>query len=335
MKSYIAAGLFASLSLLAEDCCMPEYVPGEPLCDACAIYSAYAGPELECAWNVFTFGEFLYWTPLRATCWVALTFEGTPLGSTQLKIAHKMGYRPAFHVGLGMTLHNFDDWVLSADYIWYHHSFKKTNSIAAPNLITSTLGLFTAPIYSSIRNRSDFNYDIVGLRVQRPNYLGQRVILSPFLGLKWLDRNMKIEQELTRSGTILVDRQKTTLSYSSIGASAGFDGYWIMCSGFHFLGTADVALLYPYDRRKNIQVGVAAEGVVQTLEARIKHADIWGKGGLGLGWGSYLSCNRFHVNLEALYDFMVEIVKLDLNSGMFDEPLVMLHGLTLRAQIDF
>ncbi|MBS0629198.1 MAG: hypothetical protein JSS30_03110 [Verrucomicrobia bacterium] len=335
MRAIATSLLFATSSLIAEDCCIPEYVPGEPLCDACAIYSAYAGPELECAWNIFTFGELLYWTPVRATCWVDLTFEGVPLGSQQLKIAHKFGYRPAFRVGLGMSLRNFDDWMMSADYIWYHHSFKKTDSITPPNFITSTVGFFNAPIYSSIRNQSDFNYDIVGIRVQRPNYLGQTVILSPFLGLKWLNRNMKIEQNLTRSGTTLVDRQYTTVSYSSIGASAGMDGYWLMCWGFYLLGKADVAMLYAYDRKKNIQVGIAAEGTVQILEARIKHADIWGKGGLGLGWGSYFCCNRYHFNLEAQYDFMVEVVKLALNSGMFQEPLTMLHGVTLHAQFDF
>lgn len=342
MKKYIAPGLLftlistASSLIHAEDCCLPQYTPGEPLCpdQSCAVYSAYAGTELNCGWDVFGFGEFLYWSPVRETALVALTFEGNPLGNTQRELAHKFGYRPAFRVGLGMVLHNFDDWIFNIDYFRYHHSFKKTFSVVLPNQITSTVGLLNAPIYSSLQDKSQFHYDIVGVSIQRPNYLGQNVILSPFLGFKWLKRDDKMSQELRRSGTNLTDRQESTLSYSSIGIGAGFDGYWLLCYGLYLIGKADVAILYPYDRKKNVQTVTAVEGITN-VNVHLKHVDIYGKGGMGVGWGSYFCCNRYHVDLSASYDFMAEVLKLAATSGMFFEPSNLLMGLTIHAQFDF
>src|SRR5947199_313478 len=114
----LATGLIASLlavtpaAMYAEDCCMPEYSPGEPICDGCAGYSQYAGVELDCGWNVYAFGEFLYWRTVRSMTYVALEYAtpnvfAVPV-APQFKRSPKFGYRPGFRVGLGMVAHDFD-----------------------------------------------------------------------------------------------------------------------------------------------------------------------------------------------------------------------------------
>lgn len=346
----LATGLIASLlavtpaAMYAEDCCMPEYTPGEPICDGSAGYSQYAGVELDCGWDVYAFGEFLYWRPYRSTTYVALEYAtpnvfAAPVDG-QNKRSPYLGFRPGFRVGLGMVAHDYDDWIFNIDYTRYHHSFSNTYNVTLPNTLTSTL--ISLPqfqfLYGSIRNKSHFHYDIVGVNVQRPNYLGQRVILSPFFGLKWLQRNVLIAQDLVGLAG-LVDTAQTTLKYSSIGLAGGFDGSWLMCWGFSLIGKADVALLYAYDRSLSVTAVpavVSAQSPIFRQHKSPRHVDILAKGGMGIGWGSYFCCNRYHVNLSATYDFMGDVSKLDFLSGnMMPNGSVVLMGLTVHGQFDF
>lgn len=343
-KRQKAACLLASLivaipsAMHAEDDCMPCYKPRTILCDdqVCYLYAEYAGTQLNCGWDVYGWGEFLYWSPSRETVALMFTNEGDPLGSRTQFHSQTFGYRPAFRVGIGTVAHCFDDWMFNIDYTWYHHSFRKTFSRAAPITIATSLGFFEGdPIYRSIVNSSKYRYDIVGVNVQRPNYFGQRVIISPFLGLKWLKRSNRISQDLIQAAGGLIDRQHATLAYTSIGMGIGFDGSWLFCWGLRMIGKADMALLFPYHRRF-FQKGIAADGTILTLKHHARHISILGKGGMGFGWGDYFCCNRFHVDLSATYDYFVDLSQLDRLNGMFDSiNTVLFSGLTIRAQLDF
>jgi len=320
MNRYFAAALIAVSPTLihAEDCCMPCYTPGEILCDdqACATYTTYAGIDLSCGWNVFAWGEFLYWQLLTDT-YVAISADAfpVPVDSTQTELSNRTPYKPAFRVGIGTVLHCFDDWVLNVDYTWYHHTFSNTYTAQGTNLLASTLNSapYSLNIYNSIRTKMDYNYDIVGMNIQRPNYMGRSVILSPFIGLKWLKRESKITQFLTvPDGS--QDQTFSQLDYSSVGVGAGFDGGWLLCWGLRLIGKADVSLFYAY-KRKFLQRDDIAEAPPFFVKQKIKHLDIWGKGGMGLGWGSYFCCNRYHVDLSATFDFTLDVVKLNLATG--------------------
>lgn len=354
-KRHIAAGLLTSLLAIipsktqAEDCCLPDYLPGEVLCNPCYVYGAYAGPDLNCAWDVIAWGEFLYWNVTRTTSIVAIS---SPMGedNVQEQYRQKFHYRPAFRIGFGKTLDCFDNWTLAIDYLWYHHSFTDTLSIEAPNTLATTLpvapqtgvglfgsgGLFTGfPIYSSIRNKTSVHYDVLSLNIERPNYFGQTVIIKPFLGLKFLWRNVKFAQDLQIAETDLVDRQYTDFKYSGVGVGAGADGSWLWCWGFRLIGKADVALMYPYQYKHLNEVMTSNDGVSIHYRAPRSHMFLYGMGGMGLGWGSYLCCNRYYMDLSATYDFTADVSKLLLHTGMFLDGSVLLYGLTVRATFDF
>ncbi|MBS0628858.1 MAG: hypothetical protein JSS30_01380 [Verrucomicrobia bacterium] len=340
----LAVGL--SLALLAacpsmiyaEDCCVPEYTPGEPLCDACAGYSQYAGVQLECGWDLFAYGEFLYWKPGISTSLVAEKIPANPVAQPQEILPFKFSFRPGFRIGFGMVAHCFDDWTFNVDYIRYHQAFSQRMSSNAPEFLVTILPMYYGLQIRSIRNKAHFHYDILGLNIQRPNYLGQRVLLSPFFGLKWLKRNVKLGQDL-----IALDGGFNTgqaiFKYTSIGIGAGFDGSWLLCWGLSLIGNADVGILYPYDRSfRQIQTpAVATTGNPDiVLTHRIKHLDIYAKGGMGLNWGSYFCCNRYHVNLSATYDLALDVVKFDgAASGLYGNGSVLLTGLSVRGQFDF
>lgn len=354
-KRHLAAGLVTGLLAIvpsmmhAEDCCLPAYLPGEPLCEdmACAVYTRYAGVELDCGCNVFAWGEFLYWRPVQENVWTNIRAEnaafGAPaLGSIQRELAPVWDYRPAFSVGIGMHLPCFDNWVLGADYTWYHHDFKKSYSATAPAFLAATTvasTLLVAPLYSSMMNRIELCYDIVGVRIQRPNYLGQRVILSPFLGMKWLHRSQNWKIEGLNSITTLTDRAQATVAYDSIGIAAGMDGSYLMCWNMRLIGKADVGLLYAYKRKFTQRSIFTPPGrptaLIVNLKQSDKHLDILAKGGLGIGWGDYFCCNRYHVDLSATFDFMADIPKLTFNTGLFEGSETLFIGLSIRGVFDF
>lgn len=348
MNKRCLVAVFATLITVmhADDCCLPEYLPGKPLCDdmACGIYSQYAGIQLDCAWNVYAWGEFLYWRPVRADAWTVIKVQetsgfGVPaLGTIQRELALKFGYRPAFRVGIGMLLPCFDNWMLNADYTWYHHKFTKTFTASAPSFLASTTAAGTPlvlPIYNSIRNLTGFDYDIAGIYIQRPNYLGQRVILSPFLGIKWMHRVGEIKQEAFRDNA--VDVARAFIHFDSFGLAAGFDGNFLMCWNLRLIGKADVALMYGYHSRfsQNVTFNLLGPDLTLKLGHFDKHLDILAKGGMGLGWGSYFCCNRYHIDLGLTYDFMADIVKLAFSTGMLESGATMFIGLTVRGQFDF
>jgi len=340
-KTQIALGMLLlgvlPLPVQAEDCCLPCYQPGTPLCDedVCAVYPAFAGINLECGMNVFGYLDFLYWSPITSRNYTVTTFEGTPLGSTQRELFHRCGLRPGFRIGMGMSMPEADDnWEMSLEYLWYHHDFTKTFSITAPGTITSAFGEFTNPIYRSIRDTYHINYDILGSKIGRPHYLGQNLVFSPYVSIRWNRRSNKIGQHLTRAADGLTDHQHTRISYTSIGGGAGMGTDWLMCWGLRFIGKIELALLMPYSR-KNIEIARSAEGVVRTFKNPIRHCDAMLFSGLGLGWGKYFSCNRYHMDLAASFDIFADSSDMDFNASMFTKGTVLMYGLTVSGRFDF
>lgn len=349
MNRKITAGILASFALIlpaisqAEDCCLPEYRPGDILCEPCGIYTQYGGVQLDCGWNVFAWGEFLYWRPVIENVWGTIkvdnaTFGDPALGTTQKEIANTFGYRPAFRVGIGMHLPCFDDWLLGADYTWYHHGFSKIDRATAPSFLASTTTAGTPlvnPVYSAIRTKYHVALDVVDLAMQRPNYLGQGVILSPSLGLKWVRVKQKYQQFLNNTVTQVIDTAKATVVHEGIGIGAGITGSWLLCWNLRLIGKADVGLIYPYKHTFFQQVTFLPIPLIVDLKQKDRHLDILAKGGLGVGWGSYFCCNRYHLDFSATFDIMSDVVKMSFTTGMMEGVSFHLMGLTLRGQFDF
>ena len=160
------------------------------------------------------------------------------------------------------------------------------------------------------------------------------MIFSPYLTFKWFRRNLKTSQDLSRAVTGQVDHQQTKLSFSSIGLGSGITTDWLLCWGARLIGKVEFGLFVPY-RRTNKETTKSAEGIISNTNAPIRHLDVLTISGLGIGWGKYYCCNRYHLDLAATYDFFGEISELDFNAGMFTKAEMMMHGLTISGRFDF
>lgn len=338
MLKKIVAGLLGILPLAvqAEDCCLPSYEPGTPLCEdeVCTMYPAFAGIKLQCGLNAFGYLDFLYWSPVTSRNYVATTFEGTPTGSVQRELFHRLDYRPGFKIGLGMVLPDADDnWIMSFEYLWYHHDFTKTFS-ALPATVANTFDQLTDPIYRSIKSRFHINYDVLTSKIGRPNYLGQHMIFSPYLAIKWLRRSNKTAQYLTNATTGVVDHLHARLSYTCLGGGVGMGTEWLLCWGLRFIGKIEFNTLVPYSR-KNIEIVEPAIGPSTSFKNRNRHLDALVISGIGIGWGKYFCCNRYHADLTASWDLFGDSSDLDFNVGMFSKGTVIINGLTVSGRFDF
>jgi hypothetical protein len=56
---------------------------------------------------------------------------------------------------------------------------------------------------------------------------------------------------------------------------------------------------------------------------------------MGVGWGSYFCCRRYHVNLSVAFDFMDNVIKYDAFSGSIGNGTTAMMGLSVRGQFDF
>lgn len=239
----------------------------------------------------YAWGEFLYWRPI------------------QTELPAKCGYRPAFRVGIGMELPRSEHWTLSADYTWYHHKFTK---------------IF---IDRGLKTESTFDYDIVGINVQRLIDLSPRTTLSPFLALKWMHRVNKIRQEA-------IDMSRAFIHWDSIGLATGLDGSCLLAFGLRLIGNVDVGLMYAYHSKFS---QIETFNLDQTFNLRHfdKHFDLLARGGLGFGWGNYFNSNRYHLDLRLTYDLMADIPKLAYSTGILEKGSSLFMGWTIRGQFDF
>ncbi len=345
----VTAALFADSEVFVKEndairCChfVPALNPGEPLCPECnhaVILPAFAGVKLnECAFDVYGFGGFLYWQPhYQNTITVFEITPTTPINKIDEE-DNVFGYRPAFTVGVGMVLSSFAHWIMNADYTWFHHGFSNHATASLGNFLNTGLGGSNASgNYSSILTKTHFGWDLINLNVQSDFYIGRNMTVNPFFGLKWFSRKTSVSQSLQRI-TIGTDYQRASQNHSGIGPEIGANIDWLWAWGFSMIGKIDLSILYEYTAKTTQYANLfGAPNTILTFEKSPKTIDLFAKGGLGIGWGQYLYCNRFHVNLAATYDINAIITPLtnSSDSGLLLGEDWWLEGLTLTGQFDF
>ncbi|MBS0629101.1 MAG: hypothetical protein JSS30_02610 [Verrucomicrobia bacterium] len=355
-KKQIATGLLVSLLAITPtiihadecclpnccpptDCCMPDYRPGEPLCDGCALYPAFAGVQLDCAWDLFAYGDFLYWTPIRTSTLVVVTNDNNPpTNPTRREFPQNFGYRPGFRVGVGTVMHCFDDLTLSVDYTRFNHDFRKTFSATAPVTLAADIGALTTSQYRSITTKTGFGLDVVNVLMARPNYIGQNVILRPTFGLQWYKYDSKFSQNCVRAVGGVVDTQFSNYSFSGIGPTGAMNGDWLICWGLRVIGKAQLGVLFAYTNDLDQVVTIPTNNISnQRLKASMNHVFFNGTAAIGLGWGSYFCCNRYHADLSIMYNTLGHVTLLanPQIAGFTRGNTVSFHGLAVSAQLDF
>lgn len=332
----------------SDGSCQPEMIPGDPvICGQFGpIYPQDASVDLACSCldlDMYVTADFIYWSTYTFTSIVG--FKNTATGGTE-ELNVKDHYRPGFKLGAGIEtcLVNLD-----LQYIWWHH-VQKTNYTAGANesilpvTFSEFLGLLVAPNYSQLRSKWTTHLDQLYFTAQRPFYLGTRLTATAVVGIlaQWLKHRTLIDciNEVNGPAPGINGFVDSKHNYWTVGPATGIRGKILFDYGFRFLANFDLALVYQYYTKGistlsfppvNPANPFANSTEKWKFHKRFRAVTYWG---LGLGWESYLCCNRYHANFSLLY----EIITNTSNSSNWDHILLSdtyFHGWTLEARFDF
>jgi hypothetical protein len=358
--------------------CFERGFPTDPCCTPSA-YNEAAAIDLLCGWDTFITANFIYWETMQGGMELAIPGQGTIAGGVltlpaesavgKKLLVQDFEYKPGFQVGLGWS-GGKDHWTLYAEYTWLHGTthtsanapapgVESVNGVALPQngiwFPTSWLGnYFINENATSISSSWKYKIDLIDAQISRPYYSGTRFLVEPFFGL----RGALIRQHLDLTANTLATTDVATPSatrevdYQSraagIGPRVGVNGNWHLGYGIRFIGNAAASVLFTgYDVKQNI-ASPDATGTfrfpqstkIDDYNALRPSVDL----SLGLGWGSYLNCRRFHMDLAATYDFSVFFEQnmmrylADITSYASSGAAcgnLYLQGLTVETRFDF
>lgn len=364
IKKYTIVCLVIAQALIAEeeppfDCCV---VVGEPL-DPCCVNPMYPYPATyspSCGWDVYAKGDFLYLSSVIPDALQNPAGNFTLDGSEIEWLFPKTPYRPGFRVSVGMDLGSV---ILDVTYLRYHphtttHFSAKNNQplafvVFSPTYAAPLLGQPRA-FFQSAKASFNLSLDLGIISLQRPVYMGKKIIMNlnyGILGLwsgeKWhvtataLNPPPPPQFGLTSNGV-----QKVNHKSWAVGPNLGFTATALFPWNFQVFGGIDLsaqyAVAYKTDNRAsypNYPFPLGNSILRQRHDAA--HVQAWHQGELGIGWGDYLFCDRYHLNLSISYNWMYQHIYAyspafsPFGTDFLSLTSFSIHGLAVGGRLDF
>lgn len=355
------------------DCC---FLQGEPL-EGCLCKPAYNTPAtiaVKNKWcgcyNAFIDASFIYWHGSEEGLELARSGEASSsvfaLPLTGEFLSQPFEYSPGFKVGAGIT--GNDQWMLYSEYTWIRQSTTLGTSLPPASQFPGFAPVWQIQTWfdqedagepllgTAIGSSWKLSMDLIDLNLSRPYYQGRNLTIAPFAGLQAAFIRQSLIVDLTVSplstggAANLAPQpvQSVNRSHSwAIGPKAGCNGYCLFPGGFRLQGNAAASILYTrYTTVTHKEYGASLLHDLGPYKNSFTDYDCLrpiAELGLGLGWGTYFSCQNYHIDFSATYDFLIfwqqnmlrRLVDLG-NARTGSAPLDLhLHGLTVTARFDF
>jgi len=362
-------GLIACMSLQArEPNCNTKPLPplfeegDQGLCkNADAGYPYPARVKLKCGWDLDVSASYIYWFAGQDGLDLATTSVYTPVvgfvpAVESTTIYQSESYNSGFKVGLGWALPD-DNWVLRADYTWYHSTTHlsasadddPTAAFQMTNWFYQTSDLEQTPGAQELSSKWGVKIDWLDLVLQRPFYAGRKLTINPFMGLRasWIRQKINITLEDLLNFTPPTPSVKSK-NYSrawAIGPRFGVDGRFLFGGGFRLQGGLAGEILYNQFTKVSHSedpLSVGSTGVSYASKNN-DNVRVMSEANLGVGWGGYFSRNRFHVDFSATYEFnhlpeqnQIRVLNdIQIDRVNATAKTLFLHGLTLTGTFSF
>ncbi len=271
----------------------------------------------------FITASYLYWNAQQEG--MDLATDATWAGSAATKTGvdgdlHRQGfsYNSGFKVGLGYNFEHCDNWTLRADYTRLHQS--NTSSFSAPSSTTGTGALYLDNWFfqtsgsnqnlacTQLKSRWGLDLDWLDVTMSRAFYQGKQFTATPFGGIRvsWISQDLDIDVDHVFSTTLNEGTSNNRSTSWAIGPRAGVDAHFLMGAGFRLQGSFGGSLLFTgYDRVSHSETSLSSTtspDIVYNMNSYTALRPML-EANLGLGWGTYFSRNRYHLDLSATYDF--------------------------------
>ncbi|MBS0629129.1 MAG: hypothetical protein JSS30_02750 [Verrucomicrobia bacterium] len=357
--------LLQSNFLNAEDCCPDPccgIVGGEPLEKNCIAagypLSAIIQPDCTCR-DIYVRGDFLYWCQIENEQQIfaqRMSFDGRTIRNFH----EKGGYKPAFRVAAGVEVNT---WLVDFTYVRAHMHYNLGVNAQPNQLVELTSNRLTGPplVYSSVDYSLHLNLDFGLLSLRQPVYLGKRLMMNLGFGLLgfWTERKRDAVgtafpgarplTTVTANGTSRAHHKSW-----SLGPALSFDIAAMLPCGFKLIGNfivcGEYANLYKgvteYSHPALLPLIPQVPQLIQyntriPSKKNVPHLSATDLTEIGISWGSYLWCDRFHVDLSLTYAFMYHGIvnfAVPVNAHAVDLFNVIsygVHGITVGGRFDF
>ena len=332
-------------------CACMEQGMGLPTEKKCfpAAYNAPASISVSCGWDFDIFASFLYWYVGEDdldVAYVQPTLETAPTASLPGGVAYQdQTWKPGFQVGVGFNT-GYDDWVGWVEYTWMHQSTNSTQT--APTTATGAAQVWsqndwftgaggaTTTTRSTVSSSWKMHLDMIDAFFSRPYYQGTQLTIAPYAGLRalWIRQTLSINM-----GN---DTARANSNSWAIGPAAGAEGHWLLGMGFRFEGNMTGALLYTQYTTLGYSLADVVHNKAYAQAENINTVRPMAQLGVGLGWGSYLYCQKYYIDFSARYDLnyfwsqnMMRSYVTNLQGFADDIGDLYMHGLTLTGRFDF
>ncbi|HSX26624.1 MAG TPA: Lpg1974 family pore-forming outer membrane protein [Chlamydiales bacterium] len=318
-------------------CCEP--VKCEKVCPpVCCVtlvpaYNQSAAIDTRCSWDVWVDGSFTYWQALQDNMEIGIADSETAaqLSANTTVDGHIINtnfkYKPGFKVGAGMKF-DYDDWDAYAGYTWFRSSVHTSSNGPANGTSPVTFGMILpmvgkprtigTAVYDTVSSRWKCNMDFVDAIMGRWYYVGRKLTFHPYAGARGAWIRQKFNTTYTVVDPLFATNQSTTVGDSdvthqqshswAVGPKMGIDINWMLGEGLRLYscGSGDI-LFTRYNKSSTKEVHTVGTTITTTEISQKKintvrtHLDME----MGLGWGTYLDCNNWYLDLSAGYGFQV------------------------------
>jgi hypothetical protein len=306
-------------------------------------YSAPASIDLSSGFNAFVEGSCIYWKAFENGLDLGITTG--PYEDFDIKTDYHLGFKAkaGFHT-------TGDYWNYAFSYLFLH-----TQGNVKPlhgNIGSATPstqfwytddGIFR--LTDSLKARWTLHVDMMDATLSRPFYLGCKVTMEPYTGLRggWIFQEYKVPAFISSINQHI--KNDTTSHSYLIGARGGLLTNWIIFNYARIFGNLSASLLFQQFKVRNFQETVFRGSVIANAEMKKKFKDVTPNidACLGAGLGGYFFQKRLHLDLTVSYDFSVyfnqnalsyikNLVR-ELPSTGFEN--LTMHGVTGSLRIDF
>lgn len=281
-------------------------------------------------------------------------------------------FQPGFKIGLGMNFRN-DDWVGYIEYTRVHGEDETSKFVSStnPRLFntwgdiapgTNTGGgtfiEFNNPsfVFNSVKAEFGCNQDFIDPQLERVYYVGKELVFHSVFGGRIALISEKLDLDYSYNGALIdplfanklaLPGKMDVISRSTswaIGPRLGIEMDWMVSHKLRLFGSGFADVLYT---RYKVQTKTAlrpsvtynAFGAGNTLfninrdefGAIRAHVDFEA----GLGWGTYLDYNSWHIDLSASYGFQVFFNQNVLRLPTYSPSNLYVQGLTFTARLDY
>ena len=306
--------------------------------------------------DFFITGSFTYWQPIQENMELGVVSNTShPLDLVHGKQVNlDFDYKPGFKVGIGMNF-DYDKWDTFIEYTWFRGTEHVHKNINPNNLKVALLPAwqipdFLDPKYNLGSEKWKLSMDLIDWDLARGYNVGTQLYFRPFIGVRaaLIDQSVHVKY-INENPTQFFIWPSTFITQKSdswgIGPRIGLSSNWKLSKEWRIFGNAEFDILFTQYDLKNIQssaVSVANRYIVHQDDANYLRAHSELK--LGFGWGTYLSSNKYHLDLSADYGFQVFFDQNMFRSTASAQAVgkstlpngnLYMQGLTASARFDF